>query len=368
MYRKYMHNEGDVDIKNKDDPSTQLSYSSTVIAHAHVKAAREGAIHVGNKGGRPIYTPEGGNPRLIGAQSHPFLNGGRHQLNGSARQLKTPKHRDSLLVETGSLDVLQLSIDEHHFNSEAIPESPTHFKNFNNETVPNEKQSESPSRLCRSAINLNRVGPQVFSPAPAASGAGGRRQSAPQVIQLDEFVSRSGTPEFRRRPTDNTVSKQPSSQNSFKNSSPNHHPSPRPTPSPMRLWDAKGYQDVTIDEVIVARPLLEASKTRSPLYPNPTGDLLSKTLLESPLPPGIGRGENVIQVLPAAEEVELLNTSRRFSHHLVSTDTLHSGWGNTNSNNVTPKKRTRFSEPPSEALISNLCCRLLTGRRGTWPE
>lgn len=99
------------------------------------------------------------------------------------------------------------------------------------------------------------------SEASAAEARGGRRRPAPtEVIQLVEFVSRNNTPEFRRRPR---VTGSPGAPRAAP------APSPRPPP-PMRVWDAHGCQEAGKNEVIVARPVVEAaSMSRAHGGPSP---------------------------------------------------------------------------------------------------
>lgn len=80
-----------------------------------------------------------------------------------------------------------------------------------------------------------------------------RRHS--EIFHLQDIFSRSNTPEFRRRPTSHTC--------------------PSLRASPPRVSEDDRFSTLSNDEVIVVRPVAEASRARSPLYPAPRGDLLS---------------------------------------------------------------------------------------------
>lgn len=110
----------------------------------------------------------------------------------------------------------------------------------------------------RSASLLQGPSPEAASSAEARGGR--RRPAASEVIQLVEFVSRNNTPEFRRRPR---VTGSPGAPHAPPASS------PRPPP-PMRVWDAHGCQEAGKNEIIVARPVVEAaSRSRAHGGPSP---------------------------------------------------------------------------------------------------
>lgn len=101
-----------------------------------------------------------------------------------------------------------------------------------------------------SASILNRP-----SPGGSAEARGGRNKTHnTEMIQLVEFVSRNNTPEFRRRPR---VTGSPGAARTASTAS------PRPPP-PMRVWDAHGCHEAGKNEVIVARPVVEAASRSRP--------------------------------------------------------------------------------------------------------
>ena len=79
-----------------------------------------------------------------------------------------------------------------------------------------------------------------------------RRHS--EIFHLQEIFSRSNTPEFRRPPASHTY--------------------PSLCASPPRVSEDDRFPTLSHEEVIVVRPVAEASRDKSPLYPAPRGDLL----------------------------------------------------------------------------------------------
>lgn len=123
-----------------------------------------------------------------------------------------------------------------------------------------ESDANSVALSVRSESALASVGQTAAGVARSASsvcrGRGllkeSRRHS--EIFHLQEIFSRSNTPEFRRRPTTHVQSSLYA--------------------SPPRVSEDDRFSTLSQDEVIVVRPVAEASHARSPLYPTPRGDLL----------------------------------------------------------------------------------------------
>ncbi|KAK8393896.1 hypothetical protein O3P69_006912 [Scylla paramamosain] len=220
-----------------------------------------------------------------------------------------------------------------------------------------EDDASSVALSVRSESTLASVGQTTGGVARSASSVcrgrsrlkESRRHS--EIFHLQEIFSRSNTPEFRRRPT--------------------AHARPSLHSSPPRVSEDDRFSTLSQDEVIVVRPVAEASCARSPLYPAPRGDLLLNH--RSDTTPGRG----VIKVLSAssasneAQEAAgprltkgAVGAVPSSSHHLNNTLGRDSDPWLRSARRLAaspPQNARRHSAGPS--LYSMFCCRAFTSGR-----
>ncbi|KAK3882730.1 hypothetical protein Pcinc_012935 [Petrolisthes cinctipes] len=153
----------------------------------------------------------------------------------------------------------------------------------------------------RELANDNSLGEETISSSSAVSqSAGCRRRDVRQSesIQLDDLVSTTDTPEFRRRPLSHStylsthsahhsIDLPLSAHSSHSTQQYLMHPSQQHSPHTSttsishsahsnlsRVWETSG--DQASNEVILVRPVTEAAKVRSPLYPTLRQNLLTE--------------------------------------------------------------------------------------------
>ncbi|XP_045598655.1 uncharacterized protein [Procambarus clarkii] len=185
-----------------------------------------------------------------------------------------------------------------------------------------------------------------------------------ETIHLHDFMSRSNTPEFRRRPLDFLVTNEEDTRAARLGGV-----SQASRPSPKRMWDEDSFSNPSQDEVIVSRPVVDASKVNSPLYPIPRGDLILPILQEKARHASPGLPFEVIQVKPIHTDPHeesktflkgngLTSPPSRFSTNL---QVEMSPWGRRPPAPRAPQKAKMLPDTASTlGCYPVFCCRLRT--------
>ncbi|XP_071526733.1 uncharacterized protein [Panulirus ornatus] len=287
MYRKYLQelNDRPATSQPRASPDTVFPDTNLIVGGAHLKAARAGAAH----------REQLSSPRLNNVLTN-------HSL-ASDSGTHSPVVNQPSTTEIQSLSIVVVhssAVKSNNHNSSSVVH-PLVIKPDNRSTAVSKTPMARSDTYEADGAKSSVVKDDVFTRSPtqsAHSTAGvftrcssavsyssevkfevrGRRDPRrySEAMQLEDIMSRDNTPEFRRRPLDYFVTEAEDVTASRAAMS-----SRTGRPSPISVWDSQSIPDVSEDEVIMARPVMEASRVKSPLYPTPRGDLLSSSLMEN---------------------------------------------------------------------------------------
>ncbi|XP_042230089.1 uncharacterized protein LOC121871741 [Homarus americanus] len=301
MYRKYLQELSDrPSSSSQPRPSpdgTVFPDTHLIVGDAHLKAARAGAVHrelfTNRVDSVPVSLSSTGKSNCCDVNQSVVCKANNHFVTVSQSSIVTSdSHSVSVALSAGvKPDTQNVALIQSSKVTSASEDSGV----IRSPSVKNDSHNNSPSPSL--AVKSSGHSPVSHSPVVKTSSHSsaishssvveykrrGRRDPRrySDTIQLEDFMSRTNTPEFRRRPVDLFVTDTDDAVGTRPRVSPRDIHSPYAGhPSPVQVWDSQSFSDVSLDEVIVSRPVLEASKNKSPLYPAPRGDLISAVLVE----------------------------------------------------------------------------------------
>lgn len=284
MYRKYLQelNDRPATSHPRASPDTVFPDTNLIVGDAHLKAARAGAAHR-----EQLSSPRPNNVAI----NHSSAAESGHQSSvinqPSATQFHSHPvaiiHSPAVKSSNHTAGIVHPPAAKPDNRSTAVNESPmTKSDSYEadvaqSSTAKNDSLTRSPTQSAMGVFT--RCGSAVsYSPEVKFESRGKRDQRRySEAMQLEDIMSRDNTPEFRRRPVDYFVTEAETTTPVARAGM----SSRTGRPSPISVWDSQSIPDVSEDEVIMARPVMEASRVKSPLYPTPRGDLLSSSLMGS---------------------------------------------------------------------------------------
>ncbi|XP_050698102.1 uncharacterized protein LOC126986189 [Eriocheir sinensis] len=338
MYRKYVQELS----ASSASPDPDFPDNHLIVGEAHLKAARAGAAHLDHQ------PAEASTPAMAASPSSAGLSDTRTAHTTASNLPPTPPQDDD------HSDHDSRSGNSSRRSSSSSSSSVSSSSNGSVSSVPLSVRSDGAlASVGRAAgSDVLSAGNDVHSSGGVCRGRrrlrNARRHS--ELLRLQNILSCSNTPEFRRRPASLAL------------------PRPASHDSPPRLLEDDAFSSFSQDEVIVVRPVAEASRARSPLYPAPRGDLLHPNHRGGSAP---RRG--LIRVLSAPGEAcgKEFEAQRLEGEASSSSRLSNSSWGRDGDPWIT---RAPTPRPPSPSqasrrhsagpsLYSMLCCRAFSSGR-----
>lgn len=247
MYRKYVQELS----ASSASPDPDFPDNHLIVGEAHLKAARAGAAHL------DLQPAAASSPAMAASPSSTGMSDTRTaHTTASDLPPSPPRDDDHSDHDTRSGNCSRRSSS----SSSSCSSGSSSSDNGSVSSVPLSVRSDGALASAGRAAgsDVHSAGDDVHSAGGVCRGRrrlrNARRHS--ELLRLQDILSCNNTPEFRRRPSSLAL------------------PRPASHDSPPRVLEDDAFSSFSQDEVIVVRPVAEASRARSPLYPAPRGDLL----------------------------------------------------------------------------------------------